>query len=728
MVSQIYDRKAGLSSAAAYKGPVAVATTANIVLAGQQTIDGVAVTTGTRVLVKNQSDARQNGIRICDTGDWPRAADFSRNDDVVTGTRVVVTGGSTQAGSYQVSTAAINFDTSTIDFISAPIFDVAGVPNATAGIRDELVVNIVGQTARTRATRTTPYDFGADGEGDVDSKLALNSMFTKIRNEAIASGYAYVNTHVDMGGGELLVSGPVNVTGIQAWNLDIHNGSIVGNGTGKPVLDLTGSRGYSISNLSVKGDQTNMPTLPFLCARATSQFGYCDNNIFENVSTNGYFSVAAHYAYAQETTMHSHCRYWNYNHDAHVAILEGYPTHPQTSDYKTIVSSGQSFINCKYTNVDFRYLPSGKSATATAITKANPAVVTVASHPFVNGDIVIVATAGGMTQINALTATIANATATTFQLSGINSSGFSTYTGGGNIIKKATKPALYMNRMLQHSFDNCYIVAYGDDAVEFGFPDNRPFEECDFDFLIEGAQSRSAYRFLSGASTQIMHNCNFQGYNTHARGAYFSTDTAGAGAMVLYGGEIHVSSHTVNATLPLVTAGSEGEFAFYAGVDMFYPNRAGILPTSYTAFRTILGCSSDGLNIDRSSQFVNGGFSDDADGPFNPTIFASVGTITTASGVGSYVRYLGKMVFVSFKITIPNNGTGSSALRANLPVNASANGNWVLNGRSHALGGQQLQGLILEGFPTFVTIWTDDNTYPAVDGETIYLSGWYEAA
>ena len=52
-----------------------VATTANIALSGTQTIDGVAVVAGERVLVKDQSAPAENGIYIVAAGAWTRAPD-----------------------------------------------------------------------------------------------------------------------------------------------------------------------------------------------------------------------------------------------------------------------------------------------------------------------------------------------------------------------------------------------------------------------------------------------------------------------------------------------------------------------------------------------------------------------------------------------------------------------------------------------------------------------------
>lgn len=57
------------------KASVKVASTGNLTLSGEQTIDGVAAVAGDRVLAKNQSSAAQNGIYIVSAGAWTRATD-----------------------------------------------------------------------------------------------------------------------------------------------------------------------------------------------------------------------------------------------------------------------------------------------------------------------------------------------------------------------------------------------------------------------------------------------------------------------------------------------------------------------------------------------------------------------------------------------------------------------------------------------------------------------------
>lgn len=107
----------GLSSSTAVKGPCYLATTANVTLGGLQTIDGTVLTDGKRVLVRAQTDATENGIWIASSGNWRRARDFSRNDDVKEGTQVRVTDGATGAGVWVLTSAdPIVFETSDIVF------------------------------------------------------------------------------------------------------------------------------------------------------------------------------------------------------------------------------------------------------------------------------------------------------------------------------------------------------------------------------------------------------------------------------------------------------------------------------------------------------------------------------------------------------------------------------------------------------------------------------------
>lgn len=151
MASIMVDRLDGLSSSTAFKGPVRAATLATIPLSGEQTIDGIAIVEGDRVLVRSQSDTTQNGIYLASTGAWRRAKDFSLSRDVIKGTRVAVNEGTTQAGKVYavassnpvaVGTDAVTFSNVTVEGVQADditemivltqaAYDALSPPNAT---------------------------------------------------------------------------------------------------------------------------------------------------------------------------------------------------------------------------------------------------------------------------------------------------------------------------------------------------------------------------------------------------------------------------------------------------------------------------------------------------------------------------------------------------------------------------------------------------------------------
>lgn len=86
------------------KPAVKAATTANITLSGTQTIDGVALVAGDRVLVKNQTASANNGIYAVASGAWSYVSDFSTWAQVP-GAYVFVEGGTANANSSWVCAA-----------------------------------------------------------------------------------------------------------------------------------------------------------------------------------------------------------------------------------------------------------------------------------------------------------------------------------------------------------------------------------------------------------------------------------------------------------------------------------------------------------------------------------------------------------------------------------------------------------------------------------------------
>lgn len=86
------------------KDAVRAATTANIVLSGTQTVDGVVLLVGDRVLVKNQSTASQNGIYVVATAAWTRSTDADMSSKVTSGLEVRVSEGGQAGTKWYLST------------------------------------------------------------------------------------------------------------------------------------------------------------------------------------------------------------------------------------------------------------------------------------------------------------------------------------------------------------------------------------------------------------------------------------------------------------------------------------------------------------------------------------------------------------------------------------------------------------------------------------------------
>lgn len=80
------------------KEPVRLASTGNLALVGLLTVDGVVTVAGDRVLVKDQTDATQNGIYTASEWAWRRAGDSSSSRVLIAGMMVYVQEGLTHAG------------------------------------------------------------------------------------------------------------------------------------------------------------------------------------------------------------------------------------------------------------------------------------------------------------------------------------------------------------------------------------------------------------------------------------------------------------------------------------------------------------------------------------------------------------------------------------------------------------------------------------------------------
>lgn len=138
----------GLVSGLDVKDSVRAATTANITLSGTQTIDGVVLIAGNRVLVKNQSTASQNGIYNVAAGAWTRSTDADASAEVTAGMFTFVEEGTVNADTGWVLTTnnTITVGTTPLSFSQ---FSGAGAITAGNGLTQSgTTIDAVGTTNR----------------------------------------------------------------------------------------------------------------------------------------------------------------------------------------------------------------------------------------------------------------------------------------------------------------------------------------------------------------------------------------------------------------------------------------------------------------------------------------------------------------------------------------------------------------------------------------------------
>ena len=126
-----------------WKQAVRVATTANITLSATQTIDGVSVVAGDRVLVKDQSTASTNGIYVVAAGAWTRAIDADTSAEIDSMTVYVEAGTVNSDTVWTLTTNDPVLNTTSLTFAQ-----VSGgvVPTATTTTQGKVELATVAET------------------------------------------------------------------------------------------------------------------------------------------------------------------------------------------------------------------------------------------------------------------------------------------------------------------------------------------------------------------------------------------------------------------------------------------------------------------------------------------------------------------------------------------------------------------------------------------------------
>ena len=164
-----------------FKHSVLVATTANIALSGVQIIDGVLLPADSRVLVKNQTAGKENGLYVVSsTGVWKRAQDADSSVEVTPGLFVSVEAGTLNGDSVWqlVTDAPIVLGTTALAFEMA-----VGRTGVSAGSYSNVTVDKCGRVI----AGTNPTTLAGHGITDAYTKDQITAMIAQASSLPVGS-------------------------------------------------------------------------------------------------------------------------------------------------------------------------------------------------------------------------------------------------------------------------------------------------------------------------------------------------------------------------------------------------------------------------------------------------------------------------------------------------------------------------------------------------------------
>lgn len=201
------------------KASVKAATTANITLSGAQTIDGVSIVAGDRVLVKDQTASQNNGIYVAASGAWARSADANTWDELISA-YTFVEEGSTYADTGWVCTINAGGTLGTTP-ITWSQFSGAGTYVAGTGL------TLSGNTFSITNTAVTAGSYGSASK-TLTATVNAQGQLTALADTNIAITLSQVT---DAGTIASQNANNVNITGGSITNLTTFDGITIDGGT-----------------------------------------------------------------------------------------------------------------------------------------------------------------------------------------------------------------------------------------------------------------------------------------------------------------------------------------------------------------------------------------------------------------------------------------------------------------------------------------------------------------
>jgi len=285
-----------------WKDAVKAATTANITLSGTQTIDGVSLSAGDRVLVKNQTNSYENGIYVVDASAWSRSSDMNAASEF-SGAAVFVQQGTTWADVGFVCTSEVV--TVGTDAVAFAQFTGAGQFTAGAGLDltgstfsvnvDDSSIEINSDTLRVKALGITNAMLAGSIENAKLSNSTISGVALGSNLNSLSASASGAITMTSFNGSAGVTDLAVNVDdltiGISSNALYIKDGAI---GSAKLGLNAVTTDKINASAVTTAKIQDSAITTAKIAADAIDQSKIADGAVQrEHLNSNVVNSAGA---------------------------------------------------------------------------------------------------------------------------------------------------------------------------------------------------------------------------------------------------------------------------------------------------------------------------------------------------------------------------------------------------------------------------------------------------
>lgn len=428
------------------------------------------------------------------------------------------------------------------------------------GYADPTALTGITVTAKVR----TPYDYGATPGNEMSED---NHPYVQLLFNAVAASYDAVSRSygivASFSGARFRCDDEVWVGGLRNPGATIigEGGGIYSNATGKVAFNMALCNRVFINGFTVWGDQTNTPAYGIYFGRAddgAGNFPVSPGMKFAGCQTQGYFSHAGIWNFASETSSHVGCFYQNksrsltavcYAHVGHRSAIDnnlGGTVTSANATFPTVASGahsnlGHELIGCRIdrnADVTLNIVSIPRGATTTVTVESG----TLAGANFSNGDKVRFPNVTGMTELKTGEYTIANLNtgADTFDISGLDSSGFGA-DGDGGSLRSATGPAMLLNGCLMFTADALYPVSYATANIVVDLSVGSALRQFNMRWQPEN-KSDCAIEFIvpSSPDTADCQAVNLECLNASQEYADAFFKVTGTGNLTIKGGRIEI--------------------------------------------------------------------------------------------------------------------------------------------------------------------------------------------